>query len=191
MALVEIGAGLMPGGCGLIQLWRKFTTAKPEVATITDLAGFFVPIFKMVVQPMPSMSAAEARARGFLGPQDRIIMNRDLLIGEAKKEVLKMADDGYTAPAKKKIAVFGQEAQGMIEVEMKNRRTAGMIPPHMEHIAKQICWCLSGGDVPAGTLVSEDYLMELERKAFVDLWRTENTQKMAEHIMTTGKSLMI
>lgn len=191
MGLVEIGAGLVPGGCGMINLWRKSISSKPEIAKITDWAGFFIQAFMLVAQAKTTMSAAEAKQRGFLNDKDRIVMNRDNLIGEAKKEVLRMVDDGYAAPAKAKIPVFGREAHGMVWAEMNNMRNGGYITPHMEFIAKKICECMSGGDVPSGTPVSEEYLMNNERKAFVDLWRTENTQKMAENIMKTGKPLFL
>ncbi len=191
MGLVEIGAGLVPAGCGMINLWRKSTTAKPDISKITDWGGFFIQCFMQVAQAKTTMSASEARARGFLGAQDRIVMNRDNLIGEAKKEVLRMVEDGYAPPMKKKIAVFGREASGMIYAEMLNMKSGGYITPHMELIAKKICHCMSGGDVPSGTLVTEEYLQSLEREAFVELWKTENTQKMAESIMTTGKPMFL
>ncbi|MDD5476128.1 MAG: enoyl-CoA hydratase/isomerase family protein, partial [Syntrophales bacterium] len=191
MGLVEIGAGLVPGGCGMINLWRRFIEEKPEVAKVTDYAGFFIQAFMNVAQAKVSSSAADARKNGFLRESDRIVMNRDNLIGEAKKEVLKMVDDGYAPPLKKKIPVFGREAQGMIWAEMNNMKGGGFITPHMELIAKKICYCMSGGDVPTGTLVSEEHLMTLEREAFVELWKTENTQKMAENIMKTGKPLFL
>ncbi|MGC9324843.1 MAG: 3-hydroxyacyl-CoA dehydrogenase/enoyl-CoA hydratase family protein [Desulfomonilia bacterium] len=191
MGLVEIGAGLVPGGCGMINLWRRFVDAKPDVAKITDYAGFFIQAFMSVAQAKVSRSAAEARKNGFLRDCDRIVMNKDNLIGEAKKEVLKMVDDGYAPPLKKKIPVFGREAIGMIEAEMLNMKGGGYITPHMELIAKKICNCMAGGDVLSGTQVSEEHLMTLEREAFVDLWKTENTQKMAEHIMKTGKPLFL
>jgi 3-hydroxyacyl-CoA dehydrogenase len=191
MGLVEIGAGLVPGGCGMINLWRKFITSKPEEAKVTDYGGFFLNAFMAVAQAKVSNSAEQARARGFLGGADRIVMNRDNLIGEAKKEVLKMVDDGYAPPLKKKIPVFGREAHGMVWAEMNNMKGGGYITPHMEFIAKKICVCMSGGDVPCGTEVSEEHLMTLEREAFVDLWKTENTQKMAENIMATGKPLFL
>ena len=191
MGLVEIGAGLVPGGCGMINLWRKLITSKAEESKVTDYGGFFLSAFMAVAQAKVSNSAEQARARGFLGAADRIVMNRDNLIGEAKKEVLKMVDDGYAPPIKKKIPVFGREAHGMVWAEMNNMKGGGYITPHMEFIAKKICECMSGGDVPTGTPVSEEHLMTLEREAFVELWKTENTQKMAENIMTTGKPLFL
>ncbi len=191
MGLVEIGAGLVPGGCGMINLWRKFMESVPGPAKLTDLGGYFVPAFMSVAQAKISMSAAEARANGFLGPKDRIVFNKDYIIGEAKKEVLKMLDEGYVPPRKKKIPVMGREAIGMVHAELLNMKGGGYITPHMETIAKRIAFCMAGGLVNSGTLVDEEYLMTLEREAFVDLWKTENTQKMAEHIMNTGKPLMI
>jgi 3-hydroxyacyl-CoA dehydrogenase len=191
MGLVEIGAGLIPGGGGMINLWRKTIENKPDISKITDLGGFFVQAFMLVAQAKVTKSAAEARANGMIGPKDRIVMNKDNLIGEAKKEVLKMVDDGYAPPAKKKIPVFGREAHGMIWAEMLNMKNGGYITPHMEFIAKKICYCMSGGDVPQGTLVSEEYLQTLERETFVELWKTENTQKMAESMMTTGKPMFL
>ena len=191
MGLVEIGAGIVPGGCGMINLWRRFVESKPEAAKITDLGAFFLPAFMSVAQAKVSNSAAGARASGFLRPVDRIVMNRDNLIGEAKKEVLKMLDDGYAAPLKTKIPVLGREAAGMVWAEMFNMKVGGYIPPHMETISKRIAICLSGGDVPSGTLVTEEHLQKLEREAFVDLWKDENSQKMAEHILKTGKPLIM
>jgi len=191
MGLVEIGAGLVPAGCGMINLWRRFIMSKPDAAKVTDYGGFFLNAFMSVAQAKVSNSAAMARANGFLRESDRIVMNRDNLIGEAKKEVLKMVDDGYAPPMKKKIPVFGREAAGMVWAEMNNMKGGGYITPHMEFIAKKICVCMSGGDVPTGTLVTEEHLMTLEREAFVELWKTENTQKMAENIMATGKPLFL
>jgi len=191
MGLVEIGAGLVPGGCGMIHLWQNYINAKPGIAKITDLAGFFIQAFMCVAQAKVSASAADARNNGLLKATDRIVYNKDLLIGEAKKEVLKMVDDGYMPPKKKKTMVFGREAHGMLWAEMLNMKSGGYITPHMEFVAKKAAYCMSGGDVPQGTMVSEEYLMTLEREAFVELWKTEGTQKMAEHIMTTGKPLFI
>jgi len=191
MGLVEIGAGLVPGGCGMIHLWRNFIESKPDIANLTDFSGYFIQAFMNVAQAKVSNSAADARSKGYLRPTDRIVFNKDTQIGEAKKEVLKMVDDGYVPPRKVKRPVFGREAHGMIWSEMLNMSVGGYITPHMETIAKKAAYCMSGGDVPQGTMVSEEQLMNLEREAFVELWKTENTQKMAEHMMTTGKPLML
>ncbi len=191
MGLVEIGAGLLPGGGGMMHLWRNYIESKPDAANLTDYAGFFTQALTHVAQAKVSSSAAEARNSGFLRPTDRIIFNKDNQIGEAKKEVLKMVDDGYVPPRKRKLPVLGREAHGMIHANMLNMRIGGYITPHMEFIAMKIAYCMAGGDVPKGTAVSEEYMLSLEREAFVELWKTENTQKMAEHMMKTGKPLML
>jgi len=191
MGLVEIGAGLVPGGCGMIHLWQRYMASVPASVKLADYAAYFIPAFMCVAQAKVSMSAAEARKNGFLRATDRIVFNKDNLIGEAKKECLKLVNDGYAPPAKKKYPAMGQEAQGMIWAEMLNMRSGGYIPKHMEFIAKKAAYCMSGGEARQGQLVSEEYLTKLEREAFVDLWKTEETQKMAEHILNTGKPLMM
>jgi len=191
MGLVEIGAGIVPGGCGMMHLWQRYMDGVPGSVKLADYGAYILPAFMAVAQAKTSMSAAQARGMGFLRPTDRIVSNKDYLIGEAKKEVLKMVDDGYAPPVKKKYPVMGQAAQGMVWAEMFNMKSGGFIPPHMEFIAKKAIYCMSGGEARQGQLVSEEYLMKLEREAFVELWKTENTQKMANHIMTTGKPLML
>lgn len=191
MGLVEIGAGLLPGGGGMMHLWQRIADTIPGNVKIADWGAYLIPAFMCVAQAKVSMSAAESRKNGFLRPVDRIVFNKDNLIGEAKKEVLIMVDNGYVAPSKKKYPVMGQEAQGMVWAEMLNMRSGGYIPKHMEFIAKKIIYCMSGGEARQGQLVSEDYLLKLEREAFVDLWKTEETQKMADHILSTGKPLMM
>jgi len=191
MGLVEIGAGLLPAGGGCTNLWRKMIESVPKSVKLVDYGAFFIPTIMTIVQAKVSMSAAEARNTGYLGPKDRIVFNKDCLIGEAKKDVLKMVDDGYAPPAKTKIPVMGKEAQGMIDAEMFNMASGGYIPPHMELIAKKIAYVISGGEARQGQLVSEDYMLKLEREAFVELWKSENSQKMAANILATGKPLMM
>ena len=79
----------------------------------------------------------------------------------------------------------------MVWAEMLNMKSGGYITPHMEAIAKKIAFVMSGGDVIQGTKIPEEQWLRQEREAFVDLWKTENTQKMAAHILATGKPLMI
>ncbi|MFA5518891.1 MAG: 3-hydroxyacyl-CoA dehydrogenase/enoyl-CoA hydratase family protein, partial [Spirochaetota bacterium] len=104
MALVEVGAGLVPAGGGCVQMWKRMSES---VVTPTDWLSVFLPAFQTVAMPMPTMSAQEARNKGYLRAQDRIVFNRDYLIGDAKKEVLRMSEDGYVPPVKMPIKVFG------------------------------------------------------------------------------------
>ena len=189
MGLVEIGVGLLPGGGGCLNLWKKMTANIPEAATDVDLAKFFVPTFMAIAMAKVSTSAAEARANGFLGPNDRIIFNRDYLIGEAKKEVLKMVDEGYAPPAKRKLKVFGEAAQGMINAELFNMEKAKFVSEYDVFLAKRIAFVISGGDVRTNSEVDEETILKLERDAFIDFWKQEKTVARVDHLLKTGKPL--
>jgi 3-hydroxyacyl-CoA dehydrogenase len=189
MGLVEIGVGLLPAGGGCLNLWKKFLQALPEAVSDFDLGKLFTPVFMSIAMAKVSASAAEARANGFLGPRDRIVMNRDYLIGEAKKEVLKMAADGYAPPPKRKIRVLGEAAQGMIQAELFNLLSAKFITEYDAFLAKRIAFVLSGGEVRTNSEVEEEVILKLEREAFVDFWREEKTQARVAHMLKTGKPL--
>ncbi|MEJ2657961.1 MAG: 3-hydroxyacyl-CoA dehydrogenase NAD-binding domain-containing protein [Desulfobacterales bacterium] len=189
MGLVEIGVGLLPSGGGCLNLWKKFIQTIPEAVTDIDLAKFFVPVFMSIALAKVSTSAADARANGFLGPVDRIVFNRDRLIGEAKKEVLRMSDEGYAPPIKKPIRVMGQAAQGMIEVEIFNMLQGKFITEYDAHLARRIAYVISGGDVRDNSIVEEEVILNLEREAFVDFWKEEKTMARVEHMLKTGKPL--
>lgn len=189
MGLVEIGVGLLPGGGGCLNLWKKMTADIPEPVTDVDLAKYFIPTFMAIGMAKVSMSAAEARANGFLGPQDRIIFNRDYLVGEAKKEVLKMVDEGYAPPVKRKIKAFGAAAQGMINAELFNMQSAQYVSEYDVFLAKRIAYVISGGDIRTNSLIDEEVILNLEREAFVDFWKEEKTVARVEHMLTTGKPL--
>ncbi len=189
MGLVEIGVGLLPAGGGCLNLWKKYISTIPDSVTDVDLAKFFVPAFMSIALAQVSMSAAEARANGFLGPKDRIVFNRDYLIGEAKKEVLKMVDEGYAPPVKRPIKVLGQAAQGMIDVEIFNMLKGKFISEYDAFLARRIAYVISGGDIRDNSTVEEDLILKLEREAFVDFWKEEKTIARVEHMLKTGKPL--
>lgn len=189
MGLVEIGVGLLPAGGGCLNLWKKFINSIPQAVTDVDLAKFFVPAFMNIAMAKFSTSAADARAHGFLGPNDRIVFNRDYLISEAKKEVLSMVDAGYAPPVKRKIKVLGEAAQGMIDAEIFNMLHGKFITEYDAFLAKRIAYVISGGHVRDNSEVEEDLILKLEREAFVDFWKEEKTQARVEHMLKTGKPL--
>ncbi len=189
MGLVEISVGLLPAGGGCLNLWKKFVQALPAAVSDFDLGKLFTPVFMSIAMAKVSTSAADARANGFLGPQDRIVMNRDYLVGEAKKEVLKMVADGYAPPAKCKVRVLGEAAQGMIQAELFNLLSAKFVTDYDAFLAKRIAFVLSGGEVRTNSEVDEEVILKLEREAFVDFWREEKTQARVAHMLKTGKPL--
>ena len=189
MGQVEIGVGLIPAGGACLNLMKKFLSSLPDVVTDFDLAKFFLPVFMAIAMAKVSISAADARVNGFLGPRDRIVFNRDYLIGEAKKDVLKMVDEGYAPPPKRKIKVLGQAAQGMVSVEISNMLNGKFITEYDALLAKKIAYVISGGDVRDNAEVEEDVILTLEREAFVELLKEEKTLARIDHMLNTGKPL--
>jgi 3-hydroxyacyl-CoA dehydrogenase len=189
MGLVEIGVGLLPAGGGCLNLWRRIIQTIPASVTDVDLGRFFIPVFMTIAMAKVSTSAADARATGFLGARDRIVFNRDYLVGEAKKEVLKMVDEGYAPPVKRKIRVFGESAQGMIAAEIYNMYKGGFISDYDALLAKRIAFVISGGEVRTNSDLDEEVILTLERRTFMELLRQENTVARIEHMLNTGKPL--
>jgi 3-hydroxyacyl-CoA dehydrogenase len=189
MGQVEIGVGLLPAGGGCLNLWRKFLDSLPDAVTEMDLAKLFIPVFMSIAMAKVSTSAAEARANGFLGPQDRIVMNRDHLIGEAKKEVLRMLEDGYAPPLKRPFRVLGQAGQGMVAAQIADMANGQFVSEYDAFLARRIAYVISGGDVRDNAEVIDDVILTLEREAFVDLLKQEKTVARIEHMLKTGKPL--
>ena len=190
MGLVEIGVGLLPAGGGTMNMWKKFINALPAgVAKDTDLSKLFIPAFMNIAMAQFSMSAAKAKALGFLGAADRIVFNRDNLVGEAKKEVLKMVDDAYAPPAKQPLRVMGNGGQGMVNAELFNFLQGKFMSDHDSFLAKRIAYVMSGGDVKSGSFIDEDTILKLERDAFVDFCKEEKTIARIDHMLKTGKPL--
>jgi 3-hydroxyacyl-CoA dehydrogenase len=189
MGLVEFGVGLLPAGGGCLALWRNFVESIPEAVTDINLTRFFIPAFMAVGTAKVSMSAAEARANGFLKPTDRIVFNRDHLIGEAKKEVLKMVDERYAPPVKRKIRVVGEAAQGMANTQIADMQRAKFISEYDAFALKRIAYVMSGGDVRINSDIEEDVILTLEREAFIDFLKQEKTLARIDHTLKTGKPL--
>jgi 3-hydroxyacyl-CoA dehydrogenase len=190
MGLVEIGVGLLPAGGGTMNLWKKHVNALPgKTVKDLDLAKIFVAAFMKIGMAAVSMSAAQAVGNGFLGQADRIVFNRDTLVGEAKKEVLRMVDNGYAPPMKQPLKVMGDAGQGMVNAEIFNMRNGNFMSDHDAFLAKRIAYVMSGGDVNVGSEISEDTILKLEREAFVDFCKEEKTVARIDHMLKTGKPL--
>ena len=190
MGLVEIGVGLLPAGGGCLNIWKRFIEALPAgTAKDTDMAKLFIPAFMNVAMAKVSMSAAQARSNGFLTPTDRIVFNRDNLVGEAKKEVLRMVDDAYAAPMKKSIKVMGKSAQGMINAEIYNMKNGNFMSEYDAFLARRIAYVMSGGEANKHSDIPEEGILKLEREAFVDFLKEEKTLARIDHMLKTGKPL--
>jgi 3-hydroxyacyl-CoA dehydrogenase len=187
MGLVEVGVGLIPGGGGTKELLFRFTEAlKPY----EDADPFEAPrrAFKLIALAATSTSAHEARKMGFMRPAaDRITMNRDLLIADAKARVLDLAPD-YVAPQMRTIRAMGKEAMGNLKYALFAFQEAGQASAHDVRIGHEVAYILSGGDGPPRDVTEQD-ILELERESFLKLLGTAETQARIKYMLETGKPL--
>ena len=186
MGLVEVGVGLIPAGGGTKELLFRFTE---ELAAYEEADPFEAVkrAFKTIAMATTSTSALDARRLGLLRDGDRISMNRDHLLGDAKARVLELARD-YVAPPPRRIRALGREAIGNLEYAVWAMREAGQASDHDVHIGRTLARVLAGGD-GAPREVSEQDVLDLEREAFLSLLGTKETQQRIEHMLKTGKPL--
>ena len=187
MGLVEAGVGLIPAGGGTKELLFRFT----EQLAPYDEADPFEAVkraFKLIAMATTSTSALEARALGFLRPvADRITMNRDRLIADAKARVLDLAPD-YVAPPPRIITALGKAALGNLMYAGWAMKEGGQITDHEVRIARELAYVLCGGDGPPRSVTEQDVL-DLEREAFLRLLGTKETQERIAYTLKTGKPL--
>ena len=186
MGLVEVGVGLLPGGGGTKELLFRFTR---ELAPYEEADPFegVKRAFKLIAMATTSTSALDARKLGFLRDRDRITMNRDLLIADARQRVLDLAP-GYVAPTPQTITATGAEGFGNLKYAAWAMREAGQITDFEVKLAHEVAYVLCGGDGPSRT-VSEQDVLDLERDAFLRLLGTKETQERIAHMLRTGKPL--
>ena len=135
-------------------------------------------------------SAEHAKALGYLRPSDTVVMNRYELLHVAKSQVRVLAESGYRPPLKQNaIPVAGRNAIGTIKAFMLNMREGGHISEHDYLIGSKIATVICGGEVEGGSLVDEQWLLDLERQHFMELIATAKTQARIEHMLKTGKPL--
>jgi 3-hydroxyacyl-CoA dehydrogenase len=187
MGLVEAGVGLIPAGGGTKELLFRFTEALVPYDEADPFEGV-KRAFKVIAMATTSTSALEARALGFLRPAaDRITMNRDRLITDAKARVLDLAPD-YVAPVPRTITALGKDAFGNLLYAGWAMKEGGQITEHEVRIARELAYVLCGGDGPARVVCEQDVL-DLEREAFLRLLGTKETQERIAYTLKTGKPL--
>jgi 3-hydroxyacyl-CoA dehydrogenase len=186
IGLVEAGVGLIPAGGGTTELLFRFTK-ELEPYEEADPFEAVKRAFKVIAMATTSTSALEARALGFLRPMDRITMNRDRLIADAKARVLDLAID-YVAPAPRTIGALGKEALGNLQYAGWAMREGGQITEHEVRIARELAYVLCGGDGPPRVVTEQD-ILDLEREAFLKLLGTKPTQERIAYTLKTGKPL--
>ena len=186
VGLVEVGVGLVPGAGGLAYIARR-AAENDATSTGKDLLPFLSEGFTAAAMAKVGTSALESRKLGYLLDSDVIVAHKDELLFTAINEASAMFRSGYRAPHRRQFPVAGRSGKATILGQLVNLRDGGFASAHDFHIATLIAGVVTGGDVDAGTLVSEEYLMALERKAFCSLLVHPKTQERIMGMMNTGK----
>ncbi|HYJ89690.1 MAG TPA: enoyl-CoA hydratase/isomerase family protein, partial [Pyrinomonadaceae bacterium] len=189
IGLVEVGVGLIPAGGGTKEMTMRAMDAAKKVPDADPLA-FLKKTFETIGMGKVATSAQEAKAWGFLRDIDSISMNGDRLIADAKQEVLNLVASGYVPPVERTdILVLGEAAQSAMKLALHMMKRGGYISDHDELIGKKLANIMGGGNLNHQTLVSERYLLDLEREAFVSLCGERKTQERIAAMLKTGKPL--
>jgi 3-hydroxyacyl-CoA dehydrogenase len=196
MGLVEVGVGLIPAGGGCKELLIRNTERLFEVQKggiypkQIELMPFVARAFEAIALAKVSTSGPEAAKLGYLRPTDKMTVNRDYLIEDAKNAVLAMNMEGYT-PLKPldEIRVPGENTLAMIKLAVWTLHEQGYATDHDVTVSTKVAHVLCGGNVLADTKVSEQYLLDLEREAFMSLCGDPNTHARIQHMLNTGKPL--
>lgn len=187
IGLVEFGVGLIPGGGGskemTLRTALKYEEGEPEYNLLRNS-------FMTIATAKVSTSAHEAFDLGFLRRGDEVVVNSNRVIAQAKAAAIELAEDGYTMPVQKtNIKVHGKGALGMFMTGVHAMKEGRYISDHDLKIANKLAYIMCGGDLSAPTEVSEQYLLDLEREAFLSLTGERKTLERIQSILTTGKPL--
>lgn len=189
MGLPEVGVGILPAGGGTKELVRRVISPAARIDN-PGIDKYVQDVSLTIATAKISTSAVEARQLGFLTNCDRIVMNKDHLIAEAKAEVLAMVATGYrpSFPVKNCYAA-GRDALASLQVYIEMQRLAGYISEHDAKVANKVAYVVCGGDLSQPQWVDEDYFLDLEREAFLSLAGEPLTQARMWHMLQTGKPL--
>jgi 3-hydroxyacyl-CoA dehydrogenase len=188
LGLVEVGVGLLPAGGGLMEMAARTSAKAPDDPTFDQLPLLRVP-FEAVGLAKVATSAEEARDLGYLRAGDSTSMARETLIADAKQLALGMARAGYRPPPPRRIRVAGQAAGATLQTALRHLVHAHRASEHDAKVVGHVGRILAGGDVPAGAVVSEQHLLDLEREAFLSLCGEEKTKARIQHMLSSGKPL--
>ena len=186
MGLVEVGVGVIPGGGGSKEMTRR---ASKYLISDDVKINHLREAYMTIAMAKVATSAYEAKNLGFIRNEDIIVVNKDRQIAEAKKHAILMSEAGYTQPIPEKIKVLGKGVMGMFYVGSDQMVAGNYISEHDRLIANKLGRVMTGGDLMEATEVSEQYLLDLEREAFLSLCGERKTLERIQHMLKTGKPL--
>jgi 3-hydroxyacyl-CoA dehydrogenase len=188
IGLVEPGVGLIPAGGGVTGLVRRLLSRGMQVKD-ADPLPLAQKIFETIGLAKVGLSAAESRELGFLEVNDRMVMNRDHLLYEAKQEVLTMVAEGYVPEPRAQLYAGGRDLYAALKMGVWMMLQGGYISEHDRLIGEKLAYVISGGDLSAEQWADEQYFLDLEREAFVELAATQKTQERIWYMLQNGKPL--
>ena len=188
IGLVELGVGLIPAGGGCKELAFRYYGSAP--ATVKpNLFPLMEQIFRTIGLGAVAGSAEEGRSMGFLRPTDKVTLNPDNVLADAKADVLAMLATGYKPPLPTTVPVPGRDGIATLKVAAHGMRGGGYISEYDEYLARKLAHVICGGDVPEGTERTEQDFLDLERAAFLELCHEEKTMARIQNMLSTGKPL--
>ncbi len=187
LGLVELGVGLIPAGGGTKE--SAIRAAQQAGDDKIDLQPYINKAFETIAMAKVSTSGQEAKEIGLLRPTDKITVNSDLLLHDAKALVLSMAQEGFQPLAPKPVRVAGSTGLAVLKLATYTMREGGYISEFDQFLANKLAYVLTGGNVPANTYVTEEYLLDLEREVFLSLCGDPRSQARMQHMLTKGKPL--
>lgn len=189
IGLVELGVGLIPGGTGTMRM-AAWAAERAAAESPHQIQPFLRAAFETVAMAKVAGSASEAQELGFLPPTAQIVMNSDRRLYVAKQEVLCQARVGYAPPPQRPaIMVLGRPTRTLLDHAASTLQQGGFISEYDRYLAGQLAYVITGGDLSAPALVSEEYLLQLERQVFVPLLQQAKTQERIAHLLKTKKPL--
>ena len=188
IGLVEVGVGLIPAGGGCKEVLARYMGDIPE-GTEYDPNPFVQAAFKNIGLAKVATSAEEARAIGYLRPSDGLTLDPDALIQDAKNAALGLVKLGYKPPRRRKFRLPGRTGKAAIELFLYQMHQGGWATDHDMVVSGELARVMTGGDIPFGSYVDEDHVLQLEREAFLSLCGTAGTQARIQHMLQTGQPL--
>ncbi|MDF1499154.1 MAG: 3-hydroxyacyl-CoA dehydrogenase/enoyl-CoA hydratase family protein [Anaerolineales bacterium] len=188
IGLVEMGVGVIPAGTGTKEMIRRVINPVMRIEN-ADPISVMQRVFEQIALAKVATGAWEAFEMGFFQPGDRIIMKKEHLLGEAKRSALAMVQEGYSPPPRERIYAAGRDVLAALRAAVWGLREAGWATEHDAVIANKLAWVLCGGDITAPDWVTEEYILDLERQAFLELCHEPKTLDRLQHMIETNKPL--
>jgi 3-hydroxyacyl-CoA dehydrogenase len=186
--LVEVGVGLIPAGGGCKEMLARYMGDIPA-GVAYDPNPFVQKAFEHIAMAKVATSGEEARDAGFLRASDRLTLDPDRQIGDAKRLALGLVTAGYKAPRKRTFKLPGASGRAAIELFLYQMREGGFITAYDIVVAKKLAYVLTGGDIPANAVRTEQDILDLEREAFLSLCGNAETLARIQHMLEKGKPL--